>query len=1044
MNIPSKDIGHIFANVPVGFCTFDEELRYTYINEWLAGRNSLPVSAHLGRTVFEALPSIAEKIGDRLREVLSKGVPAEGIAESATLPNDGKFYQYTFTPIVDDDGATAGVSCLVQDVTESHLARLELKSAYDDLADQVAKRRQSDERFAQLVETVPYGIEEIDTFGTIIYANRANHDRYGFETGELIGTNILDRAPNETERRELADYLEYLVTEQPEPTPYIGRESTKTGDVITVEVVWDYRRDDDGKLLGFISVISDISDRKKAEEQLQQRHTELEQEIREGQKVFADSSAYLQTIVAHIVDALISIDESGVIESFNPAAEAMFGYTAGEVIGQNVSMLMTEPDRQHHDGYIANYLERGSSDIIGSGSRQVIGRRKDGTDIVLELAVAQTEFAGRALFLGSLRDVTERHEAEELLRVSEQRMQDFATISADWFFEMDADLRFTYLTEANTIAGAGAEKFIGKTRQELMDKAFDPAAPDAEIIALQARKPYRGVIRRSDISPNQWLQVSGTPIYDASGEFAGFRGTSTNITELHNVEQANQQLLAAIDNLSEGLALFDKDDLLVVCNQRYGVLSGVDPRLLKPGTGFEDLLRQNVAAGNIAVAADDPENWIAARLAKRRTMPGTFEQSIGPYELIISEVRLPDGGTVQVLHDNTELKEREELFRQAQKMEAVGQLTGGVAHDFNNLLTIIMGNTALVRSKLGLDHELDRLIGPILRAAERGAELTHRMLAFSRNQPLKAELINVNNLLAAMNVLLLRSVTADVELSVKLSPDLWACMIDPVQFEQSVLNLAINAADAMPDGGRLEITTANMVTASGDNVPRLDLNPGDYVTVTVSDTGAGIAPEYIERIFDPFFTTKDIGRGTGLGLSMVYGWAKQSGGGVSVDSELGVGTTIRIYLPRVGQEPSSRGVDDSTDEVPIPTGGETILVVEDDAEVSALLTFMLEKAGYKLLSAGDGEDAVVKLDRNQQIDLLITDVMLPGSLNGRDVAEHALASHDDCKVLFISGYAPETIADRGRLPVGSHFINKPFEPNVLLGEVRKLLDAAKG
>ena len=899
----------------------------------------------------------------------------------------------------------------------------------------------SQDRHRLLVDTIPHGIEEIDTAGRITYANRAYHEMYGYEDGVLVGTSILKLVASDEEGQRLAASLRTIAREQPDPTPQIRQKKRKDGRIIDVEIAWDYLRDDHGDVSGFIAIFTDITDRLRAETQLRNRQRELEQSVREGQRFFADSAAYVQTIISNMVDALITIDETGKIESFNPAAVELFGYDADEVIGRNVKMLMTGADKENHDGYITHHMETGDANIIGIGPREVIGLCRDGSEVYLELAVARTEFSGRTLFLGSLRDITKRREAETLHRESDQRMADFASTSADWFFEMDAGLRFCYLSETAYLPGHDVRQLLGHTRVDLKRAAHGPDATDAEIVAQKARKPYRGVERPSDIAVDQWLRVSGTPVYDEDGNFAGYRGTVTNVTDLHHAEQTNEQLLTAIENLSEGVALFDADDRLVVCNQKYQHLTGVPPEFMVPGISFEKLLKESVSRGIIPSAMDDSDAWLATRLEKRRLGSNTFEQKSGPFHLIVSEIRLPeDGSTAQVLLDVTELKEREELFRQAQKMDAVGQLTGGVAQDFNNLLTIILGNTELVKAKLGAEHELVRLIEPILRAAERGAELTHRMLAFSRRQPLLSKRVVINDLLENMNVLLQRSITAEIELTVNLAADLWPCMIDTVQFEQSVLNLAINARDAMTTRGRLEISTENITLAEGHGIAKLDLPSGDYVAVSVSDSGTGIARETLDKIFDPFFTTKDIGKGTGLGLSMVYGWANQSEGGVTVETEPGVGTKFTIFLPR---SIADEQVIESADEAPEAQdfrGSETILVVEDETEVGNLVSFLLEDAGYNLLSAIDGGEAIENLRTASDIDMIITDIVLPGSMNGIEVARQAVSMRPGLKVMYLSGYGPESPALGGDLPSDLEIMGKPFEPKALLGQVRKILD----
>ncbi len=390
--------------------------------------------------------------------------------------------------------------------------------------------------------------------------------------------------------------------------------------------------------------------------------------------------------------------------------------------------------------------------------------------------------------------------------------------------------------------------------------------------------------------------------------------------------------------------------------------------------------------------------------------------------------------------DISRQKRMEQQLGQAQKMEAVGQLTGGVAHDFNNLLAIIQGNTSLLDRKLGAKHEFEELTAPILRAAKRGAELTHRMLAFSRRQPLDVTAVDVNELLGNMLELLRRSLAEEIEIEFAPGAGLWSCLVDPGQLEQTVLNLAINARDAMPDGGRLVIESANVTLSTDDETRHVEAASGDYVMVKVADSGVGIPAEQLDRIFEPFFTTKDVGKGTGLGLSMIYGFVKQSGGDVAVDSEIGVGTTFRLYLPRAVE--SIRVLDDTAMEAAVsPARGETILLVEDDADVRAMTVMTLRHLGYQVLVADDGHTGLALLSNNAGVDMLLTDVLLPGGFNGQQLASAAWTERPSLKVLFMSGYARDAIVEQGRLGADVPLLAKPFDPTELARRVREVLDA---
>ncbi len=403
-------------------------------------------------------------------------------------------------------------------------------------------------------------------------------------------------------------------------------------------------------------------------------------------------------------------------------------------------------------------------------------------------------------------------------------------------------------------------------------------------------------------------------------------------------------------------------------------------------------------------------------------------------------MRLNETLEQQVAERTAELMAVEESLRQSQKMEAVGQLTGGLAHDFNNLLTGISGSLELVEARIaqGRFKELDRYLHVATGAAKRAAALTHRLLAFSRRQTLDPKPTDMNRLVADMDELVRRTVGPSITIEVVKAAGLWPTLVDPNQLESALLNLCINARDAMPDGGRLTIETANRwldIRAAKER----DLSAGQYISLCVSDTGTGMPPDVIERAFDPFFTTKPIGEGTGLGLSMIYGFVRQSGGQAKIYSEIGKGTMVCLYLPRF--------LGELTDIEPMPemtnehrsSDGETVLVVDDEPSVRMLITEVLEELGYNALEAEDGQAGLKVLEGPRRIDLLITDVGLPGGMNGRQLADAALRTRPELKVLFITGYAENAVIGDGHLKSGMHILTKPFSLESLATRIKSII-----
>jgi CheY-like chemotaxis protein len=372
-------------------------------------------------------------------------------------------------------------------------------------------------------------------------------------------------------------------------------------------------------------------------------------------------------------------------------------------------------------------------------------------------------------------------------------------------------------------------------------------------------------------------------------------------------------------------------------------------------------------------------------------------------------------------------------------MEAVGQLTGGIAHDFNNMLTGIIGSLELLRRRLarGRTEDLDSLIDLGVTSANRAAGLTHRLLAFSRRQSLDSKAVQMNSLVMSMGELLQRSLNESIQLDMRLDDNLWVAEADPNQLESALLNLVINARDAMPDGGKLVVETSNQVLHPQFTEAYSNLAPGDYVMLSVTDNGSGMPQSVINRAFDPFFTTKPIGQGTGLGLSMIYGFSKQSRGHVSIDSEIDQGTTVKLYLPRFRGEELEQSAT-AIQQAPDALDGETVLIVEDDPAVRVLVSAVLSELGYAFVEASDADGAVPILNSAQRIDLLISDVGLPG-MNGRQLAEVGRQYRPGLKVLFITGYAEHAAVRGGFLDSGMQMITKPFTFDLLTAKVREMI-----
>ncbi|HLG87332.1 MAG TPA: CHASE3 domain-containing protein [Alphaproteobacteria bacterium] len=501
----------------------------------------------------------------------------------------------------------------------------------------------------------------------------------------------------------------------------------------------------------------------------------------------------------------------------------------------------------------------------------------------------------------------------------------------------------------------------------------------------------------------------------------------------HRASLSEKRLQATLDAVREGVAAFDYNNRLVAWNKLFIDLLRLPAAMVRQGLSLSDVVAFKDQLGAHELASD------LATLderSRRAGKPLMVERERDDKRLIeIYHNPLEDGGFVTTFIDMTDRRHAERAARQAQKMESLGQMTGGIAHDFNNLLTIIVGNLDLLKAKINHDERALRNINLALMGAERGAKLTHQLLAFARRQPLEPRPVNLGQLLPDLTELLRRSLGELIDIEVIGAAGLWNTSIDPHQFENAVLNLAINARDAMPNGGRLTLELANVWVDEAYAVRHEEVDPGQYVMFGVTDTGSGMPPEIAARAFDPFFTTKGDG-GTGLGLSMVYGFVKQSGGHVKIYSEPGHGTTVKIYLPRTMEMNEPGYVPAANVDL---SGSETILVVEDDDTVRSTVVGMLADLGYRVLEAANGASALTALESGEPVDLVFTDVIMPGSVSSRVLAERARELRPGIKILFTSGYTENTIVHNGRLDPGVQLISKPYGREQLAQKIRSVL-----
>lgn len=646
-------------------------------------------------------------------------------------------------------------------------------------------------------------------------------------------------------------------------------------------------------------------------------------------------------------------------------------------------------------------------------------------------------------------DVTQERAREQHLRLLESavsRQNDILLITEAEPMDEPEGPRIIYVNDAfERRTGYRREEVIGQTPRFLQGPKTQQAELDRIREALTHWQPVRAeLINYTKSGDEFWLEMDIVPLADESGWYTHWIAVERDITDRKMAERAVRQSDERFQLVTKATndVIWDWDLVQdsMWWNDNLKTMFGYDPVQITDGLQFwvehlhpED--RNSVLAELYAVFSSDDITWQGEY---------RFLHANGKALSVVDRgfiTRDTSGKAIRMVGsmvDVTELREMDERLRQSQKLEAVGHLTGGIAHDFNNLLTVILGNAEFMQEQLTDQPDLKRLAEMTVTAAERGAELTNRLLAFARRQALQPRRVNINKLVTDTLGLLKRALNEDIELTFVDTGELWTTEIDPGQLEVALLNLAINARDAMPEGGRLLIETANTLLDEAYVQDQVDVTAGEYVQVSVSDSGTGMAADTLSQAFDPFFTTKMMGKGSGLGLSMVYGFVKQSGGHARIYSEENEGTTIRLYFPRTG----------ATDEVPYQTpqeieprgGSEHILVVEDDDQVRTYVTNLLKSLGYRVTAARSGAEALDILTEYQDIDLLFTDVVMPGGINGRQLSEQALSIHPHMKVLFTSGYSENAIIHNGRLDKGVQLISKPYHREQLAQKLREILD----
>lgn len=789
---------------------------------------------------------------------------------------------------------------------------------------------------------------------------------------------------------------------------------------------------------------------------LQKRYLELEQKIAERHQTEAAlkaSQATLQTILNSITDYVWSAD---IIE--------------GRVIYNYYSAVVEEIT-----GYPPDYFMSGVErwlNIIHPEDRplaeQKLGQELTGKTVTHEYRITRpngdikwlygttsptVDETGRVVSLvGVVADITERKQAEEALKKSTLRLKELAAEqrillehTRDFVYRHNTEGQFTYLSPS-------VQQITGYTIEEWQNLHYTDPLTDNPInqqVVIHTERtlqtgqespPYLVEILHKN-GQKVMLEIKERPYFE-DHRVAGIVGVARDVTDRQKaeakLEEERNLLRTLIDNLPDHIYVIDEQGRHISANAVHLQFVGVGLNDVIGKTVF-DLYPPEVAGKYHA----ENQHVLQTGLPTFNREDLVIDAQGNRRWFLVSEIPLRDVqgkivGLLGISRDITEHKRLEEQLLQAQKMEAIGTLAGGIAHDFNNMLTAIMGYAGLAIDTLPPDHPIYADIEGIQRIAQRAAELTSQLLAFARRQMIEPQVVNLNNLLLSMSQMLGRLIGEDVELITRPAPELWHVQIDPGQFEQIIVNLAVNARDAMPGGGRLIIETANMTISQSQTQPYAEIETGEYVMLAVTDTGTGISEEIKGHIFEPFFTTKEVGKGTGLGLATCFGIVKQNNGHIEVYSQPNRGATFTVYLPRVKDKIRAASAGHQTNH--LPGGEETILLVEDEAAVRNLAARVLGNQGYTILQAINGVEALslIKTQNSHRIDLLITDMVMP-KMGGKMLVDQLRKTHPRLKILFISGYTDQAIARH--LEADTAFLQKPFSPYSLANKVREVLDS---
>ena len=886
--------------------------------------------------------------------------------------------------------------------------------------------QQSEEKYRTLLDGVQdYAIFMLDPRGQVISWSAGAELIKGYTAEEIIGHNFSRFFIQEDIKRGRPEEVLRLAATNGRHEEY-GMRVRKNGSEFLASATYIALRDAAGNLRGFSEICRDLSEHK-------------------------ESEARYRGLLEAAPDGMVVVNQDGEIVLLNARAESQFGYRRDELLGQKVTNIIPKgfAERLIADG--TRTAAEALAQQIGTGI-ELYGRRNDGTEFPIEIMLSPLESPEGILVTAAIRDITVRKDADKHLAQMEERYRGLMEAAPDGMVVVNQGGEIVLLNaRAESQFGYRRDELLGKKVKSIIPEGFaerliaDGTRTAAEALAQQIGTGIELYGQRKDGTEFP-IEIMLSPLESPEGILvtAAIRDITVRKDADKHLAQMEERYRGLMEAAPDGMVVVNQGGEIVLLNARAESQFGYRRDELL-GQKVTNIIPEGFAERLIADGTRTAAEALAQQIGTGIELHGLRkDKSEFPIEIMLSPLESAEGILVTAaIRDISERKQLERQWHQSQKMEAVGQLTGGIAHDFNNLLGVIIGNLDLLDRLVAGNEAAVKRVQTAQKAAVRGADITRRLLMFSSNEELKPSVVMLGDSIQNMIELASRGLGPEIKITTHVDESVPPLFVDPAGLESALLNLVVNARDAMPKGGSIII--GSRVQILGDSHPAVhtgDLKAGRYVCVSVTDTGQGMSKETLERAFEPFFTTKPRNKGTGLGLAMVYGFVKKSGGAVRVYSELGIGTTVSLYLPLVANLSRPVAADS-----PKPLNGKshgTVLVVDDEADLLEVALAYLAEMGFTAIEAKDGASALEVLAQRSDIDLMVTDIVMPGGINGVELVQRAHALHPDLKIIYSSGFPSEALAEKSMPLVDGPLLRKPYQRTEFAAIVHRVMESDNG